>query len=509
MNKRIIWMMTLVMAFAFIALLLIQIIYMKDIVTIHRQQFSNSVRSSLIATARHLEQEETAYFLSDRLSQIQTQSIYAQQLGMLPAQEGVKLSFTTSTGLEADLTIRGNATEVSNIQKGAIFLGGHFKNLQDTYRHNFLYQQGVLDDVIMNIISGAAARPIAERADSAMVKRFLRERLDTVGITHPFEFAVVNSSDIVQYKSENFDLLNNLEEVYTQTLFPRSNTGQDRYFLKVYFPGSNAYLTGTSKYIYPAFIFTIILLGVFLYTIIVAFKQKKVSEMKNDFINNMTHEFKTPLSSISLAAQMLNDSDIRKSPAMLQQISQVVNDESKRLRLLIDKVLQMAMFDNEQVSLKFSDIDANSIVYNVVNTLKLRVERYGGKIEAHLDAINAIVNVDEMHFTNVIFNLLDNAIKYRSPERPPILTVTSRDFNDSTLEITIEDNGIGIRRDYIKKIFDKFYRIPTGNRHDVKGFGLGLAYVKKMIQQFGGTITVESEYNIGTKFIITLPLLKN
>ena len=123
--------------------------------------------------------------------------------------------------------------------------------------------------------------------------------------------------------------------------------------------------------------------------------------------------------------------------------------------------------------------------------------------------MDAIVNVDEMHFTNVIFNLLDNAVKYRSEERPLSLTVTSRDLDDDNLEITIADNGIGIKRDDLKKIFEKFYRVSTGNRHDVKGFGLGLAYVKKMIDELGGTITVESEYNIGTKFIIILPLSKN
>ena len=231
--------------------------------------------------------------------------------------------------------------------------------------------------------------------------------------------------------------------------------------------------------------------------------------MKNDFINNMTHEFKTPISSISLAAQMLNDPDIRKSPAMLQQISQVVNDETKRLRFQVEKVLQMSMFNRQKATLKIEEIDANLVVYNIVNTFKLKVEKYGGHIDANLDAMNALVEVDEMHFTNVIFNLLDNAVKYRSEERPLHLVVGSRDLPGERLEISIADNGIGIRRDDLKKIFDKFFRVSTGNRHDVKGFGLGLAYVHKMVTELGGTISVESEINIGTKFIIILPLSKN
>jgi signal transduction histidine kinase len=259
----------------------------------------------------------------------------------------------------------------------------------------------------------------------------------------------------------------------------------------------------------PAFAFTFILLIIFVFTIVVAFRQKKLTEMKNDFINNMTHEFKTPISSISLAAQMLQDQTVRKSPAMLQQISTVISDETKRLRFQVEKVLQMSMFDRQRSTMKITEVDANAAIFNIVNTFKLKVEKYGGKIVAKLDAMDAIINVDEMHFTNVIFNLLDNAVKYRSEERPLELTVSSRDINDRSLEIIIEDNGIGIRKDDAKKIFEKFYRVSTGNRHDVKGFGLGLAYVKKIVTEFNGDITVSSELNHGTKFIIILPLTNN
>ena len=164
------------------------------------------------------------------------------------------------------------------------------------------------------------------------------------------------------------------------------------------------------------------------------------------------------------------------------------------------------MFDRQKVSLKLKEIDANAAIYNIVNTFKLKVEKNGGRINARLDAEDAIVNVDEMHFTNVIFNLLDNAVTYRKDDVPLQLTVTTRDISDDKLEICVEDNGIGIRRDDLKKIFEKFYRVSTGNRHDVKGFGLGLAYVWKMVHDLGGEITAESELNVGTKFKIILPL---
>ena len=496
------------MAFTFIGLLCIQIFYMKNIVGIRYEQFSQGVRQSLIAVAQHLERDETRYFLEDQVNLVESQSIYAKRLGSsLPTQEGLKVSFATPT-VEADLTIRGDVSALSKIQTGESLVGQHFQTMQDVYRDHYLYQRGVLDDVILNIISSASDRTITERADSSLVRTYLRQQLDTLGIDVPFEFAVVNRLGVIQYKSAGYNPGENVDDVFTQTLFPRDPASRI-YRLKVYFPTKSDYIFRSISFMVPAFAFTLILLVIFIYTIIVAFRQKKLTEMKNDFINNMTHEFKTPISSISLAAQMLNDPDIRKSPAMLQQISQVVNDETKRLRFQVEKVLQMSMFDRQKATLKIEEIDANLVVYNIVNTFKLKVEKYGGHIDANLDAMNALVEVDEMHFTNVIFNLLDNAVKYRSEERPLHLVVGSRDLPGERLEISIADNGIGIRRDDLKKIFDKFFRVSTGNRHDVKGFGLGLAYVHKMVTELGGTISVESEINIGTKFIIILPLSKN
>ena len=170
------------------------------------------------------------------------------------------------------------------------------------------------------------------------------------------------------------------------------------------------------------------------------------------------------------------------------------------------------MFDRQKATLKLQDVDANVLIANITNTFKLKVEKYGGRIMAVLGAQDSTVNVDEMHFTNVIFNLLDNAVKYRREDEPLELKVETRNVTahgKERIEITIRDNGIGIRKDDLKKIFEKFYRVSTGNRHDVKGFGLGLAYVRKMVGELGGEISVESELNVGTKFIITLPITNN
>ena len=231
--------------------------------------------------------------------------------------------------------------------------------------------------------------------------------------------------------------------------------------------------------------------------------------MKNDFINNMTHELKTPVSTISLAAQMLKDQDITKSPEVFKHISGVINDETKRLGFLVEKVLQMSLFERQKATLKMKEIDANDLVTNVANTFALKVEKYGGTLDIDLQAIDSDIYVDEMHITNVLFNLLDNAVKYRKQDVPLRLFVRTKNENGKLI-ISVEDNGIGIKKEYLKKVFDRFFRVPTGNTHDVKGFGLGLAYVRKIIEDHQGSIRAESgNDNIGTKFIITLPLIKS
>ena len=222
----------------------------------------------------------------------------------------------------------------------------------------------------------------------------------------------------------------------------------------------------------------------------------------------MTHEFKTPISTISLAAQMLTDGSVAKSPQMLQHVTNIISDEATRLRFQVEKVLQISLFDNQTAALKTVELDVNDLVTGIVNTFALKVEKNGGTIVTHLDAEEAVIYADEMHITNVVFNLMDNAVKYKRDD--VALRLTIRTWNEQgKLCLSVEDNGIGIKRENLKKVFERFYRVHTGNLHDVKGFGLGLAYVKKVIQDHRGTIRAESELGVGTKFIIVLPLLNS
>ena len=325
------------------------------------------------------------------------------------------------------------------------------------------------------------------------------------GIDLPFHFTVSTGYGREVYRCSDYEEAGE-EYAYTRELFPEDPPAKMG-VLKVHFPTMDDYIFSSIRFMIPALIFTVVLLITFIFTIAVIFRQKKLTEIKNDFINNMTHEFKTPISTISLAAQMLQDPTVGKSPQMFQHISSVINDETKRLRFQVEKVLQMSMFERQKVTMKMKDIDANELINGVINTFALKVEKHNGKIAASLEAEESMIFVDEMHFTNVIFNLMDNAVKYKRPDEDLLLNV--RTWNEpGRLLISIQDNGIGIKKEDLKKIFDKFYRVHTGNLHDVKGFGLGLAYVKKIVQDLKGTIRAESEVGVGTKFIIALPLLK-
>ena len=216
-----------------------------------------------------------------------------------------------------------------------------------------------------------------------------------------------------------------------------------------------------------------------------------------------------PVSTIPIAAQMLKDSDISKSPDVFKHISGVIHDETKRLSFLVEKVLQISLFEKQKAALKLKEIDANDLLAGIAHTFKIKVEKVNGTLDIDLQAEESTIFADEMHITNVLFNLMDNAVKYRRSEVPLRLMARTKNENGK-LVIAIEDNGIGIKKEHLKKVFDRFYRVPTGNRHDVKGFGLGLAYVRKMVEDHGGSIRAENGIgNIGTTFIIILPTLKN
>jgi len=496
MKKSTIWILIIVMSVTLLGLLFMQIMYIEKMVKMRNDHFRELVTLSLYNVASNLERDETKHFLDTHLDNSQSKIM---NIGGGQFSGDIDFGRASSFGAASGSRFGGDNGLTSNF--------GVDRSRQEILKNEYLYQKALLNEVILNILEHASDRPIAERADSSKVSFYIDLELQRNGLKMPFEFAIVNRSATIEYCTSGYEQnMKNEDNVYSQILFPK--TKDSNITLNVVFPTKSDYVFSSVKFMLPSLAFILLLMALFVFTVILILRQKKLSEIKNDFINNMTHEFKTPISSISLAAQMLDDPAVVKSPSLLKQASTVIKDETKRLRFQVEKVLQMSMFDRTSATMKLQEVDADSVIYSVVNTYNLKVEKFGGTLTANLNSDDPIVNVDEMHFTNVIFNLLDNAIKYRREDVAPVLTVSTSNPDDSHITIVVEDNGIGIKRDDLKKIFEKFYRVSTGNRHDVKGFGLGLAYVHKMITLFGGTIKAESEVGKGSKFIITLPLYK-
>jgi two-component system phosphate regulon sensor histidine kinase PhoR len=275
-------------------------------------------------------------------------------------------------------------------------------------------------------------------------------------------------------------------------------------FLKVYFPNKTSFIwSDVLPEMISSIIFTGLILFCFLYTLYVILKQKKISEITNDFINNMTHEFKTPIATISLAADSINSPKILSDESKIKRFINIIKEENKRMLNQVEKVLQMSLLEKGDYDLKLNDLDINQIVNQAVNNLNLQVEKRNGKIEMIMEENLPSIKGDLTHVSNMIHNLLDNANKY-SPEPPKIIVKTK---NESTkIVVEIIDNGLGLSKEAQKHIFDKFYRVHTGNRHDVKGFGLGLSYVKAMMEAHRGSVTVESELGKGSTFYLFFPI---
>jgi signal transduction histidine kinase len=476
------------LVFAFVGLLYFQINYIQIILNTQREQLRNNVKRSLYQVSRNLELDETKQFLIDQIS----------TFGNMKWENGKRVQPRIHMGDQQRLS---KGSPPAGFGKNDLNTAS--RTIQETFQERYIYQRNLLDEVVRNSMKGSD-RPIEDRIDPQQLETYIRQELANNDLHLPFEYAVVDKDKRLFYQSPDYRSENMI--VYSQILFPKDPS--DRLcVLQVVFPSESKYVFEyIARFMVPSVVFTLVLLLVFVFTIYSVFRQKRLSEMKSDFINNMTHELKTPVASISLAAQTLSDADV--TPRLMGYAKNVIVDESKRLSFLVEKVLQMSLFDDRDIHFKISPLDVNDLIVSVASTFALRVENAGGKLDVDLGAMESTILIDKMHFTNVLFNLMENAVKYRRSDVPLMLMVRTKNVGDK-LQIIVEDNGSGIRKESLKKIFDRFYRVPTGNRHDVKGFGLGLAYVKRIITELDGTIRAESEYGLGTRFIISLHYIEN
>jgi len=370
--------------------------------------------------------------------------------------------------------------------------------------NKYLKKTFLISDVLEDIFNLKHYKAIETRLNFLMIDSLIKSELAKKAIYTPYEYGVyspLRNLMIIETKSEFRKEL--LESGFVFNLFPRDLFIAPEYLL-IYFPELNKYLL--SQLWEMLFISTLLLLIIifsFSYTIITIFRQKKLSKMKNDFINNMTHEIRTPITSIAMACETLKDKNIPKDDSFFNDYINIIDDENKRLGNMAERILQTAILEHGGLKLKRENIDLHHIIPKIVDRIRLQIEKRNGKIIVDLKAKQHTIYSDKVHLTNVIYNLLDNANKYTTGKNPEITISTSN--NETGIFLCIADNGIGINKANQKKIFDTLFRVHTGDLHNVKGFGLGLSYVKTIIEKHGGNIKVESELNKGSKFIIYLP----
>jgi two-component system phosphate regulon sensor histidine kinase PhoR len=343
---------------------------------------------------------------------------------------------------------------------------------------------------------------ILDRLDTAQVRQLLKSQLFEKGISEDFELGIQNDQGEIIGVGPISDPLVLKNRGVQSKLFPNDILGKDN-FLYVYFPAKSTHVIRQVWLpISSSILFIFVIIFCFVYAIRVIIRQKALSDIKNDFINNMTHEFKTPLATVSLAVEALQDPELSNQDKFRARYLGIIKDENKRLVSQVEKVLQAAALDKNDFKLKLESINLTELLESTVDHIGIQVENRGGKIEFQNLLKDPEIEGDAFHLTHIFNNLLDNANKYS--RESPIIRVVATDTADQVV-VTIQDQGIGMSKDAQKKIFDKFYRVPTGNVHDVKGFGLGLSYVKTTLEAHKGEISVQSESGKGSTFTIKLP----
>ncbi|WP_158237876.1 sensor histidine kinase KdpD [Emticicia sp. TH156] len=359
----------------------------------------------------------------------------------------------------------------------------------------------LVKDVLTDVIHGS--RDIHERLDRISLDTLLKKALKSKGIIIPYQYVVKDNSNMIFASFATNPNSDFVKDAYKAQLFPSDLQPQNHY-LYLHFPDTQGFILSNMWTVFASSILLILMIGGIFYTSVnTMLKQKKLATIKNDFINNMTHEFKTPISTISLAVEVMKDNEVKKDTSKMTRYLNIIQDENRRLGTQVEKVLQMALLDKGDVKLKMERVNIHETIEQVLHNLSVQIEQKNGRVHLELDAEHPEIEADDVHLTNIIFNLLDNANKY-SPENPEI-TIKTENIDDY-LKITIADRGIGMTKDQLNKIFERFYRVPTGNLHDVKGFGLGLSYVKKMVESHQGIIQVDSKPGDGSRFEVYLPL---
>jgi two-component system phosphate regulon sensor histidine kinase PhoR len=529
------------MVFALSGLIILQVYTLQNAVKLEEQMFETSVNQAINQVAEIIEKHEVAVNVRDNFDVSSQGKMFFMGIDSLIRKSTTKKDTTTSGlvfwneispgELQAEFRQINKDGAVELIEETRFDSTGEvtYKRIRSASRlkepsqyqsdfgihleknepsidprlERFIKKSGMVSDIFKELFKLNVESNVEDRVRPEIIDSLLKVKFEEVGIKTPFEFGIydlINNKLFIDHESKNADQL--MKSQFRVRLFPHDIFVHPDYLL-VYFPKQRSYIFSNLIFIFSiSSLFLVVIILSFYYTINTILKQKKVSEIKNDFINNMTHELKTPISTISLACEAMGDPDINRAGRLMDNYVKMIAEENKRLGLLVENVLQTAILDKGDFKLKTEQIDISQVLEKVTQSLGMHLDRKKGKIDLKYNTERLLLEADPVHITNVMYNLIDNAIKYSKTEPHISISVSE---TDKGMGIELADNGIGISKDQQKRIFEKLYRVPTGNVHNVKGFGLGLSYVKAIIDKHFGTIKVESELGKGSKFLITLP----
>ncbi len=495
MRRKHIIVLSVVLAVALVGLIGMQSNYFLTAYKLREAQFEDAVNSALTVATGEIEELDRELLEADR----ERHRLIIDSVQALNGTPG--MLFFDSIG-DGNIRVTIGGFSFTENFGGAILFDddeifnpqfenslGNLSSLDAGIQYEFLFNDE------LSLLS------IDERLREIPLQSIIKKNLVDNDITEDFEYGVRLGDRYIYLSDRFYNKPSDDGYVYKRKVF-LAGAGEQSY-LCLAFPSITHSVWNTVWLMLPSLLITILIICCCLFSFLEIVKEKQLSAIKNDFINNMTHELKTPIATVSLAAQMLSDDAVSLTPDRVGKISGIIRDESGRLTMLVEQVLQSALFSESRMKLKKREVYINSLVEGITEKFYLRVADRHGELFTHLDAERDEVYVDDVHITNVISNLLDNALKYC--DRVPEISVYTRNSGDEII-ISVVDNGIGISSKDQRMIFERFYRVSTGNRHDVKGFGLGLSYVKTIAEAHGGRVEVESQEGKGSRFDLILPL---
>ncbi len=502
MKKAVFSILIYFMAIVIVGLIGLQYFFIRISYEEKKEIYDQHIYAALINATNRLNSRQSIMYAYEMLNKNANDSIKPVD----PMMFSFKYPDGTSINIEFDRSVRPEHLLNNELDPDEYFIDQQEKivNMEDYFSEMLKKNKSELFALLEKIEAEINIRdiPFSRRYRKESLEKILSEELINQGITSSFEYALIKNNNIHPHLKSNDFTKSDLPNAYKIRLFPNAIFSKEEY-LAVSFPEQNKFiLDSISLQITLSVIFVLMILITFFITTYVILRQKKLSEIKNDFISNMTHEFKTPIATIRLAADSLKNPKVKDNSKAREQFTGIISQETHRLNSQVEKVLEISSLDKGEIKINLQKHDIHQIIKDAVNNIKLTLEKHNGNIDLQLIAEHHDYLVDKEHMVNVINNLLDNGIKYSGNKPPQILIKTYN--KNKWLYIAVKDNGIGMDNTTISKIFDKFYRANAGNIHNIKGFGLGLHYVKEIINAHKGLIDVKSTPGKGSTFIIKL-----